>query len=308
MPRYNVLGLTMQSGLLVPGLEALPSPPCENQVHVDDGQVPATLERAEKVRPLYEVAADQVLVEVPGVARLLITGGRTIVVERAPTGADAAIVAHLLGTGLATIHHQRGNVVLHGGSLCRAGHAYLICGRSGAGKSTTLAHLLANGGETLGDDVTAIGDAPEFMICAGQRMTKLADDAFVALPDYPKLKTEKRCAKGKLILSTDHLFAAAPHPLSGVIMLEQRGVPQVCSERVPVSEAIALLWAHSFRKRFIARTKLPGLLEKWASLAHAVPVWRIVRPATHGTLVEVVAKAEDAISRMVDERRGRSVV
>ncbi|HEV7290480.1 hypothetical protein [Sphingomonas sp.] len=305
---YDVLGLTIQAGLPVPGLEALSSPFCENQVQVDEGNVPASLEQAEKVRPLYEVSGDQVLVEVPGIGRLLITEGKRIVFERAPTGPDAPIFAHLLGTGLATIHHQRGNVVLHGGSLCRAGHAYLICGRSGAGKSTTLAHLLANGGETLGDDVTVVGDAPEFMIPAGPRVTKLADDVLVGLPDFQTMKTEMRCSKGKRVLPTEHLFAATPYPLSGVIVLEQRGVTQVSLERVPVSEAIALLWAHSFRKRFIARAKLPGLLIKWTALAHAVPVWRIARPAAHDTVAEVVAKAEDAIAKIADERRRRGSV
>ena len=268
MPDYVAHGLTIRSDIPLAGLENWAGAIADFGVIVRRSNLPVSLDCAEKVGQLYLAAPGQVLTRVPGIGRMLVTDGRHITYEPAVGCSPEDLSAHVLSTGLATIHQQRGNVVLHGASLCRAGRAYLLCGKSGAGKSTTTAHLLANGGKTLGDDVAAIGDAPDFLVHPGPRSAKLTDNALADLPALRGMVTKRRCASGKCIIPTDHAFADGPLPLGGVIVLERRDVAAVSVERVSASQAIALLQAHSFRKRFITRSNLSALLAKWALLAH----------------------------------------
>src|SRR5690606_37980193 len=85
------------------------------------------------------------LLAVPRVGRFLIAEGRRIL-YLAAAGADERLLdTYILGSCLGAILHQRGRAVLHGAAVALNGRAFAICGKSGAGKSTAAAHLLAHG-------------------------------------------------------------------------------------------------------------------------------------------------------------------
>ncbi|KPF61827.1 hypothetical protein [Porphyrobacter sp. AAP60] len=298
MPTYKVHGLTLVSDLPLPDVQMIEDAVVHDPVRIKAGVVPGSFPDQELVRRYYRTAPQRVLLRVKGVGRLLIEHGSTIIYERSHDGDDALLAANILGSGLATIRHQRAGVVLHGASICQNGRVFLVCGQSGAGKSTVAAHILAGDGLTLGDDVTAVGDAPDFLVHPGPSSTKLADDALRRLPHHAAQTNVARCISGKRILSTKSIHAAEALPLAGIVTIERSDEPSPVSRRLDPSEALSALHRHTFRKRFITGDTFPVLRRKWEALAHRIPVWEIVRPGEGNTLEQVVSLTHRAMERM----------
>ncbi|VVS97029.1 conserved hypothetical protein [Erythrobacter sp. EC-HK427] len=301
MPHYRVHGMTVASDLPLPPLlaESDLTEHAAADVQIIAGDVPEHLPTAEITREHYQAAPAAVLMRAPDVGQMHITGGNRIT-YRLDAGERATdFAAHLLGSGCAIIHQQRGNVVLHGASLCRDGLAFLVCGVSGVGKSTLAAHVLEAGGQTLGDDVCHIGDAPGFLAHPGPPSTKLASDALQTLASYRGLPQHGLCPSGKTILSTADRFTATPHPLGGIIMLDWAFEHEaVTATRLAPGEAIAALRENTFRKRCITSDIAQTLFSKWSALAQSVPIWRITRPEGRDTQAEIVEIASGLLAQM----------
>lgn len=240
----------------------------------------------------------------PGVGRIHVVSGDRIRYQPASADREDELAAHILGSGFAILHQQRGNVVLHASSVVRGGFAFLLCGPSGSGKSTIAAHLLAGGASTLGDDVCLVGDEPDFLVHPGPPSTKLAADALAALPDFAKRPRQGICQSGKSIIGTLDLFCEQPVPLAGIFMLTtDQEDTQVAAQRLTMVEGLALLRQNTFRKRCMTRSDATMLFPKWCALARAVPIWRIGRPVGCDTQQQIVDMIEhlsqEAIARRV---------
>ena len=79
-------------------------------------------------------------------------------VEYAPeAGASrASVELYLNGSVYGAILHQRGILPLHGSSFTEQGRTVMLCGESGAGKSSLTAAFCLDGAEFLTDDVTPL--------------------------------------------------------------------------------------------------------------------------------------------------------
>src|ERR1700761_3581413 len=69
---------------------------------------------------------------------------------------DGVLPPHFFGTITALVAARRGLLPVHATTVEYEGAAFLLCGRSGAGKSTIGAHLLALGARFVSDDLTII--------------------------------------------------------------------------------------------------------------------------------------------------------
>ena len=127
--------------------------------------------------------------------RFLVEGGRRITVERNPAAEEERIVFHLLHSGMAAALRQRGLLVLHANVALTPSGAVMVSGRSGAGKSTTLAALLQRGCAMIADDVAVLrlGATGSVEVLPGIALMHLWEDA-----------------AGRLGLNTKGL---PPHPL-----------------------------------------------------------------------------------------------
>lgn len=120
------------------------------------GQVPEALPNAGPPAWGLQVAGDDALLTVSGVARYLVRGGREIVVDPNPDGSERNVRLFLLGSALGILCHQRGLLPLHANAIVANGGAYAFAGASGAGKSTLAARFSRSGYEVLCDDVCVI--------------------------------------------------------------------------------------------------------------------------------------------------------
>jgi hypothetical protein len=153
---YVVAGLAVASEIPLPGLIAGEADPAAADVAIRAGGVPHELPGATASGPNWQLSGDRFAIEIPGIVRLLITGGREIVfeLEAGVTLAEAAIF--ISGTGFGLLLHQRGSIVLHASAVRVGGGAVLFCGPSGAGKSTLAASLVGKGYDLVTDDFCAV--------------------------------------------------------------------------------------------------------------------------------------------------------
>ena len=157
---YTCYGLTIQSQLPLPELlHAVSSVPeiAPAEVDIRIGPVaPEGLPGGTRLGPFLWVTVSSLWLQVPKVARFLVSEGREIVIDPEP-GIDAdSLRVFLLGSALGALLFQRGLLVLHGNAI-RIGEQCMVCvGHSGAGKSTLAAGFLRRGHEILADDVVPV--------------------------------------------------------------------------------------------------------------------------------------------------------
>ena len=94
--------------------------------------------------------------QVKGVASFYACHGREVEYAPAPGASQASVELYLNGSVYGAILHQRGILPLHGSSFVEQGRAVMLCGESGAGKSSLTAAFCLDGAEFLTDDVTPL--------------------------------------------------------------------------------------------------------------------------------------------------------
>ncbi len=121
--------------------------------------------------PLYadsfwQINQNEFSMQVEGVGRFYACNGIDVEYAPAEDATQAMVELYLNGSVYGAILHQRNILPLHGSSFVWKGRGILLCGESGAGKSSLTAAFCMAGAEFLTDDVTPIlftGDVPEIM-------------------------------------------------------------------------------------------------------------------------------------------------
>lgn len=153
MNYYRFHGLTLATPFTCP--ELLPSAAPADvtaELATVDGQDIAWHEQG----LCYKASPNRYLLEVPGIARYFLADGKRITIETC-TGADEDAVRLFLYNDLAAVLlMQRGMLVLKSSAVEREGKAYLLVGRSAAGKSLAAAGLEKRGFRLVTDNVCAL--------------------------------------------------------------------------------------------------------------------------------------------------------
>lgn len=104
----------------------------------------------------YVLNQTEFSMNVDGVACFYAAGGNFVSIVPAPSADKNAIELYLNGSVYGAILHQRRILPLHGSSFVYHNKGILICGDTGAGKSSVTAAFCLDGAEFLTDDVTPI--------------------------------------------------------------------------------------------------------------------------------------------------------
>ena len=179
---YMGYGLRFRSAIHLPFTLYLGScpPTGKPDVIISFGKTPAKLpnpiaKRTRKLASLgrWEADKDFFLMDVPGVARYLVSGGRHVTVE--PRSDDNYKIGVFL-TGMLTsvLLKQRNITTFHASSIATETGAVLFPGISGSGKSSLVASLINRGYSMLSDDLTGV--------------TLDADGRLTALPAFPCIR------------------------------------------------------------------------------------------------------------------------
>ena len=278
--RYTAYQLAIESDLALP--ELLPA--SANQLaELADVQIrlapvnPEGLPGGRQLGPFLWTTSDSLWLEVPRLARFLVQGGHSILVDPAPGVDEDSIRVFLLGSALGALLFQRGQLVLHGNAI-RIGDACMVCvGHSGAGKSTLAAGFMQRGYQVLADDVVPV------------------DKQCRALPGFPRIKLWQDVAD-KLQIDTSGLRRIRPHtekfnlplgqqfaeqalPIRWVYLLGSDNVESINFERIKGMERFLPLHNNTYRVSFLQGMALKAEhLQLCGQLAGRIRLARVTRP------------------------------
>jgi hypothetical protein len=278
MFRYSAFALSIHSEIELPDLP--PGGP-EADVVIRFGSVSRT--------PRQASVDEEVAIHALGGA-FRMKHGREITIDPLP-GVDPAVLRVLLvGRMMAFLLRQRGWLPLHASGVEVGGQAVLFLGASGSGKSTTAAAFHSRGHQVVTDDVGPVRAALGgqcLLRPAGSRVRLLDDAQAVFNGDEPRSVSQwdKR------------LFHLARVELRELVRVRRMYLLQdgheLRQEIIPTLVAVTVLSRNSFVKhRRMDKEALAAHLRDCASVAGAIPVYRLTRPRSLDTLPELVRSIE----------------
>ncbi len=133
-------------------------------------------------RPHLEINENDFLLKVKNVAHYRAQDGEKVFITPLNGTDRDSIQLFLEGSVLGAILHQRGILPFHGSSFEYKGKGVMICGVSGAGKSSVTEAFCINGARFVSDDITPVGvsDNQTEMLPVKTRI-KLWDDSLKML-------------------------------------------------------------------------------------------------------------------------------
>ncbi len=300
MHKYWGFGLNISSQIEFP--ELLPSDFTAADVTITIGKTPETLEGETVIKRAYSwLTDDEYLLNLKTVARYYATRGEKIVVEPLPGIDEHSVRLFLLGTVIAAILYQRGQIPLHASAVVKDGKLVLFTGNSGAGKSTLIANLASRGYVIFTDDICVLRHttgSTDVLGTASYPMVKLWEDAIEQLgntqfnkefkirpklPKYGQFFYDRFSAES---LPVDKLFILAPQNSAGEISID----------KLPPMEAFREIEKQAYRNQLIANTKLRGLhFSLLSQISNNIPVYKVTRPLS-GTNVDLLS---DAIEKLL---------
>jgi hypothetical protein len=244
-----------------------------------------------------------VLLCIPGTARFVIeaAGGR-VTVHSAQDADPLLLRSYLYGSVLAVLCYQRGLFPLHSSSVLLEEAAVVFSGPSGSGKSTLATALARRGHALLSDDVCAIDttNPARSMLWPAFARVKLLPDA-IANFDLGAATAYSRAAlgtKGHFGVSSFPASAALNRaiPIAAIFALNAPSGDGVHCARLPGKDAFLFLNGQAHRRHIGRRLGFDDqLFHHAATLASAVPVYRLDRPAALERLDETAVLIEDTV-------------
>lgn len=294
---YSAYGLVLASEFPLRGPRGTIS--AEADVAIAQGPVPEKLARIETETMHWQANGNELLFDVPRVARYHVSGGKNIRYQPAAGTTADAFEPFLLGTCLGAALIQRGRPVLHAAVVAKNGLSVAICGKSGAGKSTASAMLAAAGASIVSDDLAALESTDPPIVSPGFPQSKLTAEAMAKAGLSAAEARWLGDRKGKYAVPSDGAEVDRPHPLSAIVVLERSDDGDLHVERQSGAEAIRLLVKHSYRRHFVVASLANAHLKSLGELVSHVPVWRIVRPLDRDSTESVAS----SIARLQSDQR-----
>lgn len=263
---YLIHGLTAESNEEIPewaGFEA-PRPEARADIRIS-------------------IAAD-LTVELPGeyrftienVATFSVAGGESIAVKPHGKASRQTVRTFLLGSGLAALFHQRGDLILHASAVETPAGAVLFCGRKGAGKSTVAAALAAGGLPLIAEDLVRLErvSVDRFQVFRSATGAKLSRNSSLARGADNGASSAPNTKK---FVPVENLSSAASFPLARIYILQwgKTGLERLRG----VTAVRRFLAAAAVRPDLLERTGHPVVYaQQCVELLSRTELWEFARP------------------------------
>jgi hypothetical protein len=237
----------------------------------------ADLEGAPHSGVLWRAAPGRLLLEVPDVARYLVSDGNLVEIE--PGGAIGEVRRILRMTPTAALYLQRGTPVLHAAVAADpSGHAVILAGNSAVGKSVLLAALVERGWGLLTDDLAPVA----------------LDDTGVpvALPTWPEM-TLFGPSGARRVVGGAASFVDGARPVGAIWWLGVHSFDPIEVCGVERTDRFEALGAMAYNRRIAdALLDRASYLRVAAAVAGSgIPIRQLIRPRgrwTAGELADIV--------------------
>jgi hypothetical protein len=296
---YRLAGLRIVSDLPLAGLI-----PCRDttlsgtEISIRRADVPKSLPSIGTTFPNGQCNANELLLNIPQVARYLLRGGSEILVDPVQDANHDYVCGYLLGTVFGLLCYQRGLVPLHASAIDIENSCIAFVGESGAGKSTLVAALAARGHQVIADDVCYLKSSESGSLQAwpGINRIRLWEDAMIALGcNGPGVERE--------ITGFNKYCMPVPSPSNPIEPRSLRRVYQLCpapsassasAKRLLGADALEALMQNVYRLGLAEYTGYkPAAFVICAAAARDIPIYRFSRPMEFNVLPKAIAFLED---------------
>jgi hypothetical protein len=247
---YTLFGLRVISEIQLP--ELLPADVGEaSEVTIRVGTVVAP-----SSEPGFSSAGAAKVLNVPGVARYLVSDGRWITVDPVPGALSGDIRLFLLGSAFGALLLQRALLPLHANAIEMDGGAVAFMGPSGIGKSTLAAWFHDSGFPVLADDVCVVraGTNQRSEVLPGLPRLRLHKDALAAsgrrADRYQRSFPSREDLEKFDVPIPASATSSVPRELRAIYLVqndEQFSIARLCG-----IEAMDALFANTYRGQLLA--------------------------------------------------------
>lgn len=228
----------------------------------------------------YRLNETEFCMDVENVGWFYAERGKYINLVLYPEATKASVELYLNGSTYGAILHQRKLMPIHGSSFVYNAKGIMLCGESGAGKSSLTASFCENGSQFLTDDVSPIKfiEQNPFILPLSDRI-KLWQDSLEQL-NYPKgelTQIWKDYSKFYLPITSNDV---KPFPLDIIFILEKYSGNQVEISEVKAVEKFEALRNEIYRWEYLEGMKNTeaSYLKNIIGLINNVKVFKVFRP------------------------------
>jgi hypothetical protein len=294
---YWAYGLEIQSELEFP--EMYPHAIKKADLEIKFGKVPAVLTGPEVIaKEKFFISPTEYLIHLP-ICSYYVKEGASITIELKENADLPSVRLFLLTNAMAAVLHQRNKVALHAGAIQTEKGLVVICGESGAGKSTTISALQQKGYKIFVDDVLVLEKNEEHVVgVAAYPTLKLWDDtieklALGMMPEEQKLRE----SVNKYRVSFQEDFTTKLIPVYKLLYLRiEEANTSIQVIKKDGLEAFKILYSQLYRTSMINNTKSQTILfERLNQLVNQTGLIEVARPANSNSIEELVQIIEKGI-------------
>jgi hypothetical protein len=213
------------------------------------------------------------------VGRFLVENGNRICVQPEEGVEEKKLRLFLLGSCLGALLHQRGVVPVHASAIGFGRAAVLLCGRPGAGKSTTAAALIARGHSIVSDDISALSVSPQgVMLAPAYPQLKLSEKSMSYLSLPCSEFTQVSSPKAKYAVRVPSRFQTAPIEVTALIRLSKTPQNQVQWREIVGGASFHTIRNTIYRKKFNYNACNYRFFHQSQALVKHLRVFELMRP------------------------------
>jgi len=270
-----------------------------SDVSLVTGTVDSKISSATAKGVLWQSAPGRFLLDVPEVARYLVTSGSTVTIDPAPQVDDLAVERFLMMTPLAALLYQRGVYAFHASVITNGLGSVMLAGDSGVGKSTLLVEMLQRGWNMLADDLAIVSfkGQTEVVTYSTGPDVELWPEAIIKLGIDSNYLTAS--SAGRRTYSWREQFILTSVPLRTIYWLGVHNKCDCCLESIEGSSRFNSLGQLQYNSHIAhALCNKYEYMRCAASIAQSVPLFRLRRPQSSwsaGELADLVEKHQTTL-------------
>lgn len=294
---YYAFQLHIRSAIALPELQVLDKEQAKTaDVLIEFGAVPETgLDAPSHQGAFYQASDNTLWIDVPEVARYLITNGTSIIIEPYLPVDETSIRVFLLGSCMGAILMQRSLLLLHANAIKIKDQCVAFAGHSGAGKSTLAAAFMKAGDSILADDVCAINQTGH--VVPGFPQLKLWADTSEQLSVDTQKLTRIRPNIRKFALPLHEQFHKTPLPLRVIYILSSHNQDTFLFKEIKGMQKILPLKHNTYRGQYLKGLgKTQEHLKQSGRLASQADMIHITRPSHGFKLNELMQQIKQDLS------------
>ncbi|WP_194778175.1 ATP-binding protein [Pararhodonellum marinum] len=252
---------------------------------IEEVQVALTNKRPSIKKPIHQtdwfgINQEEFYLDIPEVGCFYAKDGNKVSVFPYPEASKESLYLYLHGSVYGAILHQRKIMPLHGSSFVWQNQGILLCGESGAGKSSLTTAFCQDGSKFVSDDVSPIlfeENSPQ--VWALSSRIKLWKDSLKQLEQSSENLSRILPDQAKFYFPMPEP-SGNKQPLHHILMLEVSPVKQVQFQPLESSKKFEALRNEIYRWEFLQgmpeteAAYLPQLLH----LAESTTITKVLRP------------------------------